>query len=424
MNTTTQPAILISLSTNTSEITQLAHTLNYTITHTIIQKRSKPDVNSYIGPGKLTELQNYLENNPANAIIIDGELKPSQWFNLERTLNIPVYDRLRLILAIFNEHAERKEAKLQVELAQLHYERPFVRELIHRTRAGEHPGFMAGGGYQVDDYYEKIKKQMKKIRTELDTIRTDRALQRQNRHQSGFYLVSLTGYTNAGKSQLLNQLSEENVKVEGKLFSTLSTTTRRITQRHNSKKIPILLTDTVGFIQNLPAWIIDAFHSTLEEITLADLIILVIDGSEKPRLIHQKLTTSYQELQEIHATAPILIAFNKIDKLSKQQRTTRLNYLIDNNLATKNTLLPISAKQNINLEALTQKLYTLIPQRTTLHITLPNTEEVHSFISQIHEQAYVQDITYGTTIDMHIEINQKIKDSIIGQAQKLNGTIL
>ncbi len=163
---------------------------------------------------------------------------------------------------------------MQVRLAELQYEKPFVRELIHRARNGEHPGFMAGGEYQVDDYFEMIKKQMKKIRGNLEKIRDEREVRRKHRRISGFYLVSLAGYTNVGKSSLLNLLSGEKVKVEGKLFSTLSTTTRKI----KNNNFPILLTDTVGFIQNLPAWIIDAFHSTLEEIEVSDIIILMVDA--------------------------------------------------------------------------------------------------------------------------------------------------
>ena len=141
---------------------------------------------------------------------------------------------------------------------------------------------MAGGEYQVDDYYETIKKQVKRIKEELENIRNQREVRRRHRHTGGFYLVSLAGYTNAGKSSLLNLLSHENIYVEDKLFSTLSTTTRKI----NGANIPILLTDTVGFIKNLPVYIIDAFHSTLEEIEVADVVLLIVDVSEKKESCH------------------------------------------------------------------------------------------------------------------------------------------
>ena len=191
MKNNNKNAIIISLSDNLLEINELANTLGYSIVKEFIQHRKIPDVNFYVGSGKLDSIQEFIDDFSENVdlIIVNAELKPSQWFSLEKKLQIDVYDRIRLILAIFEERAERKEARLQVKLAQLQYERPFVRELIHRARAGEHPGLMAGGEYQVDDYYEMIKKQMKKLRQDLRKIRRDREIHRQTRHRSGFYLV-------------------------------------------------------------------------------------------------------------------------------------------------------------------------------------------------------------------------------------------
>jgi len=216
-------SIIISIIEDTNEIEQLTNSLGYEVFKTYIQNRRKPDVNSYIGQGKVEEIKNFIKNSNEiiDLIVIDGKLKPSQWFNLEKNLNIKVYDRIRLILEIFKQRANKKEAKLQVRLAELQYEKPFVKELIHRTRSGEHPGFMAGGEYQVDDYFEMIKKQIKKIKNNLKKIEIGRKIQRKNRHISGFYLLSLAGYTNAGKSSILNILSNEKIKVEEKLFSTL-----------------------------------------------------------------------------------------------------------------------------------------------------------------------------------------------------------
>jgi len=241
METPPKKAIIISLDDSIAEIVQLAETLGYTILKSFIQHRTNPDVNFYIGCGKVNEIKDFIEDTEEkiDLAIVNGELKPSQWFALEKKLETNVYDRIRLILAIFEEHAERREALLQVKLAQLQYERPYVRELIHRAKAGEHPGLMAGGEYQVDDYYEMIKRQTKKIGEELQKIRENRELQRQTRSKSGFYSVSLAGYTNAGKSSLMNLLSGEKVKVEEQLFSTLSTTTRSITAKNKEKKMTI-----------------------------------------------------------------------------------------------------------------------------------------------------------------------------------------
>jgi len=178
MNDFTKNAIVISLNENISEIVELADSLNYKVIQTFFQNRENPDVKNYIGSGKVKQIKEFIEefDDDIGLVIVDGELKPSQWFNLEKKLNVEVYDRVRLILAIFSERADRKEARLQVKLAQLQYERPFVRELIHRARSGEHPGLMAGGEYQVDDYYEMIKKQMKKTREDLKNIRSNREM--------------------------------------------------------------------------------------------------------------------------------------------------------------------------------------------------------------------------------------------------------
>jgi GTP-binding protein HflX len=425
MNKNTQKnAIVTALHSDTDEILQLADTLGYHVCNVFIQRRDKPDVNSYIGPGKVKELQDFLENHPdIETLIVDGELYPSLCFTLEKKRRITVYDRIRLILAIFEKRADRKEAKLQVQLAQLQYERPYVRELIHRARAGEHPGFMAGGEYQVDDYYEKIKKQMKKIKGELEKIRDTRELHRRTRYRSGFYLLSLAGYTNAGKSSLLNLLAGENVKVGGKLFSTLSTTTRRIEQDFHTKKIPILLTDTVGFIQNLPAWIIDAFHSTLEEIEVADVILLLVDGGEPLELIRQKLMTSLGELQEIGADAPTLIVLNKIDRLTQHELISRMDYLQETGLTNKRRCVPISVKENININDLIEAIYQVLPHRITLQMQLPITKETQSFISSLYKTTRVVQITYNKDIHVTIECNVKLQEKLRAQCLHLNGTV-
>ncbi len=423
MSENKKKAIVVSLNDDVSEIVQLADSFEYEIIKTYIQHRKTPDVNSFIGPGKVDEVKDFIENfdsGTIDLIIINSELKPSQWFTLEKKLNIDVYDRVRLILAIFEERADRKEAKLQVRLAQLNYERPFVRELIHRARAGEHPGFMAGGEYQVDDYYEVIKKQMKKIRGNLKKIRDEREVRRQHRHISGFYLVSLAGYTNAGKSSLLNLLSGEKVKVEGRLFSTLSTTTRRI----NDNNYPILLTDTVGFIQNLPAWIIDAFHSTLEEIEAADIVLLVVYASEKDETIAMKLEISLEEIIEMGVESPIIIVFNKIDLISKDVIDTKIDYLGNIGLLKNREIIPISVKNKENLNALMECIYKLLPNIVSIKLKLPINEKTQSFISWVYKKAYVSSISYSDYVTICIECNSKIKGKILFRCKDLNGFVI
>lgn len=419
-------AIIVSLNDNISEINKLADSLDYNVVKEFIQHRKIPDVNFYIGSGKVDDVREYIDSSlvDINLIIVDGELKPSQWFTLEKKLQVDVYDRIRLILAIFEERAERKEAKLQVKLAQLQYERPYVRELIHRARAGEHPGLMAGGEYQVDDYYEMIKKQMKKIRGDLKKIRSDRELHRQTRYKSGFYLVSLAGYTNAGKSSLLNILSGEKIKVEGKLFSTLSTTTRRIQNRVNGKKAPILLTDTVGFIENLPSWIIDAFHSTLEEIEVADVVVLVTDGSEEKEIVERKLQVSLNELTDLGVTTSVVIALNKIDLIEKEKVDTLLYYLNRQDLLNDRLCVPVSVKEKKGIDLLLENIYKSLPHVVEMTLKLPLNEKSQAFVSQLYKKTRVSNINYNHSITINIECNAKIREKIQSKCETLQGSIV
>ncbi|HUS99304.1 MAG TPA: GTPase HflX [Candidatus Thermoplasmatota archaeon] len=426
MDTKQKNAVLISLDDSTSEIIQLANTLGYTILKEFIQHRANPDVNFYIGCGKVEEIKDFLKDTEekVDLVIVNGELKPSQWFALEKKLETNVNDRIRLILAIFEEHAERQEAFLQVKLAQLQYERPYVKELIHRTKAGEHPGLMAGGEYQVDDYYEMIKRQTKKIKEDLQKIRENRELQRQTRSKSGFYSVSLAGYTNAGKSSLMNLLSGEKVKVEEQLFSTLSTTTRSITTKNKEKKIPILITDTVGFIENLPACIIDAFHSTLEEIELADIVVLVVDGSEAKEVVEKKLRVSINELRNIGVGAPIIIALNKIDLISNKSLDNLRENLENTGLLEDYNVVNISVKDQKNINELLQMIYDSLPHMVKLTFQLPLEEKSQAFISQLYRKTKVTNITYGEVIMVDIECNEKIKEKLIAASRAIQGNAL
>ena len=419
MNEIGKNAIIISLNDDISETIELANSLNYKVEKSFFQRRENPDVKSYIGSGKVNEIKDFIESHEIgiDLIIIDGELKPSQWFILEKILNVEVFDRIRLILSIFDKHADRKEAKLQVKLAQLNYERPFVRELIHRARAGEHPGFMAGGEYQVDDYYETIKKQIKKIKEQLENIRDQRELRRRHRHTSGYYLVSLAGYTNAGKSSLLNLLSGEKVKVEGKLFSTLSTITRKI----DNKNVPILLTDTVGFIEDLPAYIIDAFHSTLEEIEVADIVLLIADISERNDIIANKLNVSLNELVEIGVKSPIIIVFNKIDIISEKKIEDKIDFLTKIGILKDQLFVPISVKKKENIDELLDTIYKTLPQLVRFKLKLPVNTDSQSLVSWIYDKANIIDIKYNEFILLEIECNSNIKDRIISQSKKLKG---
>jgi len=415
-------AILISTSHDTKEIKSLAKTLDFEVVKEVIQKRELPDVRTFIGKGKIEEIKEFLkENREIDLAIVDSDLKPSQWFNLEKEFGIEVYDRLRLILSIFERRAESKEAKLQVKLAQLRYERPFVRELIHRSRAGEHPGYMAGGEYQVDDYYEMIKRQMRKIKRDLEKIREDRDIRRKHRREAGFYLIAIAGYTNAGKSSLLNLLTKENVKVEKLLFSTLSTTTARLNKKMSFSRPPILLTDTVGFIRNLPAWVIDAFHSTLEEIKVADLVLLLVDISEDIQEVREKLDTSLRELREIGVESSILIVFNKIDELNERVLKNKIKSL--GNLINGMPYVAISVRKRKNIDKLLELIGKNLPSPVDLKIILPNNTEGHKLLSELFEKAWIKNVDYGKNIVLNVSINPRIADKLMHRCKRIGGKV-
>jgi len=415
-------AIIISFDNDVFEIDDLIVSLGYNTIKIFIQNRKKPDVKYYIGSGKLEEIKDFIKDHTGviDLIVVNGELKPSQWFNLEKELETDVYDRITLILSIFEKRADRKEARLQVKLAQLQYQRPFVRELIHRAKAGEHPGFMAGGEYQVDDYYEYIKKQMKKIKKDLENIRNKREIRRRHRHISGFYLVSLAGYTNAGKSSLLNSLSGGQVKVEDKLFSTLSTTTRKV----NAKNIPILLTDTVGFIEDLPGLIIDAFHSTLEEIKLADVVVLIVDFSEDKDTLTKKLKISVKELTDLEVKAPIIVALNKIDLLTDKEIYDKLSFIKNLSILKNQDFITISVKEKTNIDSLLDLVYKNLPELVRHKIKLPINDNSQKLISEIYEKTNVYDIKYSDIITVTFECKNDIGSKIISNCRDINGKLV
>jgi GTP-binding protein HflX len=269
-----------------------------------------------------------------------------------------------------------------------------------------------------------IKRQTKKIREDLQKIRENRELQRQTRSKSGFYSISLAGYTNAGKSSLMNLLSGEKVKVEEQLFSTLSTTTRSITTKNKEKQIPILLTDTVGFIENLPACIIDAFHSTLEEIELADVVILVVDGSEKKEVVEKKLRVSINELRNIGVGAPIIIALNKIDLVDTISLKNLREHLDDIGITEEYSIVDISAKEQKNIETLLQTIYDILPHMVKITFQLPLEEKSQAFISQLYAKTKVINITYGEQITVRVECNENIKEKLIALCYIAKGNVL
>jgi GTP-binding protein HflX len=257
-----------------------------------------------------------------------------------------------------------------------------VNEWIHRSKKGEHPGFLAGGEYAVDQYYDLIRKRIKKNKDKLERLKKERDLRRDHRRKFGFHLISLAGYTNAGKSTLLNNLTDSNVVVEKRVFSTLTTTTRKISKSSRQ----ILITDTVGFIKDLPPWLVEAFHSTLEEIFYSDLILLIIDISEDLEEIINKINTCHQILWTSDNVPQIIPVFNKIDLENMKDVRIKINEIKEQNLVEE--YVYISAKEKLFLDNLIDNIYNSLPELKKFKLDI-YTQESKAVINMLKENFYV-----------------------------------
>lgn len=352
-----------------------------------LEQVREPDPAYQIGRGKAEELARLVDELEAERAIFGNDLKPVQSYNLAKATGVEAIDRFRLILEIFARRASSKEAKLQIDLARLRYHLPRARESVRLARVGEQPGFMGLGRYEVDVYYEAIKRQISHIRRELGKIRRKRGLHRARRVDLGFSLVSLAGYTNAGKSTLFNTLTEEAVPVDSGLFTTLSTTTRAVSLARKRA----LLTDTVGFIDRLPLVLVEAFHATLEETIFSDAIILVVDVHEPLPEIKRKLSTCLNTLREIGATGiPLVTALNKTDLLTQSEQDRRLSDLMD--LAPNP--VAVSALKGTNLDELEEAVSNRLENYVVASFILPVGEEPMALISELHDLSEVLETRY------------------------------
>ena len=293
------------------ELAELVKTAGAASVGEFIQKRQSIDIATYIGSGKVTELRETILEMNATGIVCDDELTPSQMNNLERELQVKIMDRTMVILDIFASRASTSEGKIQVELAQLRYRSTHLIGLGSiLSRQGGGIGTRGPGEKQLEIDRRVIRERISKLKAELEQVKINRGTQRKKRMGKGIPVVCIVGYTNAGKSTLLNILTSSQVLSEDKLFATLDPTTRNLELPDGQQ---ILLTDTVGFIRKLPHHLIQAFRSTLEEAKYADYILHVVDASN-PQMELQ-MHTVYETLQELEVPGkPVVTAFNKTDK--------------------------------------------------------------------------------------------------------------
>jgi GTP-binding protein HflX len=315
------------------------HQVVHTITTKNLQKRKYG-----ISGGVLEKLEELTGKLRPDVIVFDGILKPSQNYNLASVLHREVLDREALILEIFESRASSAESKLQVKLAQLRYEMSRAKEKVRLSNMGEQPGFMGIGKFEVDVYYNDIKHRMQTVRSKLEKAGKQRELHRQGRKRMGFKIISLAGYTSSGKTTLFNKMTGETKTESKELFTTLSTTMRRVTINRE----PFLISDTVGFISKLPAYMIDAFRSTLEELKHTDVIIVVIDISDSLIELKKKFASCMRTLSELDIEKDRMIyALNKAD-LVKSEETERKIEILDLTKNKKCILVSAKTGENVN----------------------------------------------------------------------------
>ena len=375
------------------ELRQLAETAGAVVVGKLTQKKDRPDPALFLGKGKIQEISLLIQETNANLIIMDDELSPAQQRNLEQFLGIKVLDRTALILDIFTQRARSSEGKLQVELAQLRYTLPRIGgQGLILSRLGGGIGTRGPGETKLEVDRRRIYTKIHDIEKQIAQLKKHRTLHRASRKDSQIPMVALVGYTNAGKSTLLNALTDAGVFAEDKLFATLDPTTRLVTLPNNQK---ILLTDTVGFIQKLPHHLVSAFHATLEEVQEADLLLHVIDSSqENYELQMQAVLTVLKELES--ESKPTFNVFNKIDKL---ENPSALDAILVDEMS-----LGISAKNNLQLDALLHKIEDHFSSRNqAMMLLIPFADG--DKITLLHEIATIQSTEYtehGTVLQVTV----------------------
>jgi GTP-binding protein HflX len=371
------------------ELKALAETAGAEVLDGVIQRRESPDPATYIGSGKVAQLRELVAGSGADTVICDGELSPAQLQKLEVKLKVKVIDRVALILDIFAQHAKSREGKAQVELAQISYLLPRLRgwgESLSRQVGGRAAGGAGIGGRgpgetKIETDRRRIRDRQAKLRREIAEMKIARDTKRQERHRNNIPSVAIAGYTNAGKSSLLNRLTNAGVLVENALFATLDPTTRRT---ETTEGRIYTLTDTVGFVRHLPHQLVDAFKSTLEEVTDADLIVHVVDGSHPDPF--EQIRAVRQVISEIGAAeVPEIIAINKADVAQPE--------VIMALLRQEPNAFAFSAKTGFGIDNLLRAIENSLPHpNIEIDTVIPYTRG--DLVNEVHEKGEVLEEEY------------------------------
>jgi len=411
-----------NLEADTKEIRSLVQAAGCRVVGEVVQSREKdPEYN--IGAGKVDELADLVHKTDADIVIFDNRLGPYQTYNIGLRLpdKTPVIDRFRLILWIFAQRADTRKAELQVELAGLRYELPRTEAKASLAKRDEKPGFMGLGEY--DESRERdIKDRISRIREELDRRETVEEHRRKHRRDSGFDIISLAGYTNSGKSTLMQRLAAElevgqnenlhpdldpTAEVNDELFTTLGTTTRRV----EMEKREVVLTDTVGFLSGLPHWLIESFQSTLHSVYRADVVLLVVDATDSVPEMREKMITTFDVLRD-RREGRVLVVLNKMDKLTEQELKEKREAI--RGIAANP--ICVSAREGTNIDTLFEEIETVLPDLHRERLHLPLNSKTMSLVSWIYDNAYVNDVSYTGE---HALIDFEARPAIIGKARSM-----
>lgn len=378
-----------------AELARLADTAGAEVVGTMLQNRPSVDSAQYMGEGKLEELKNACEGLDANLVIFDDELSPIQLRNIERVLGVRVIDRSMLILDIFARHAVTREGKIQVELAQLRYLLPRLAGMgSQMSRLGAGIGTRGPGETKLETDRRHIRRRIGHLQEDLKEIKNHRELLRRRREKDETLVCALVGYTNAGKSSLLNALTGADVLAEDKLFATLDPTMRAL--ELSDGRLPMIV-DTVGFIRKLPHHLIEAFKSTLEEAVFADLLLIVLDSSSDELDQHIEVVSSL--LKDIGAgTKPRLYVYNKIDQKPE-------GLVLSRHLPDADAVLEVSAHTGEGLDKLVETLAELLPgKKQKVHALIPY--DKGNILSLLHRDQTVLSEEYeaeGTAVEAFVD---------------------
>lgn len=384
-----------------TELGELVKSAGGEVVHTAVQKLERPTAASYIGSGKAEEFARYCNAHNIQSVVFDDELSPAQSRNLERIFGRKVIDRTQLILDIFAQRAKSREGKLQIELAQLQYLLPrLTRMWTHLSRQSGGIGTRGPGETQLEVDRRRVMEKIARLQRELNEVRQHRSVQRAGRLRQHWPIVSLVGYTNAGKSTLLNRLTDADVYAADKLFATLDPTTRQFTLPNKQK---ILLSDTVGFLKKLPHHLIESFKATLEEVAESDLLLHVVDLSHD--LFESQIVAVNTVLDELnaHGKQTVLI-FNKIDRVENPA-------LIEHVLRANQHSVAISAHTGEGMEQLLHEIeHQVRAWRLRVKLVLPNFET--ALLAEIHRVGRVLDTSY---VDDTIRVTAHIPPQLQGR---------